>query len=137
MQRGLGSDSSNSTLAMPTELHMLFQQKGWQTSGSKMEHCSSVCLDFPSWCKSFANVPLHVSPSTHLIFLTLYALTMLNFCRSSGRVCAWNLPEYKQQNSDKHKCFFYSSSQLFLHFMHSFSCFYYKNLYNISFSYCF
>ena len=68
-----------------------------------MECCSSVCLDFPSWCKRFATVPLQVSPSTHLICLTLYALTMLNFCRSSGRVCAWNLPEYKQQNSDKHK----------------------------------
>ena len=35
---------------------------------------------------------------------------------------------YKQQNSDVSFC---SSSQLFLHFMHTFSCFYYNNLYNI------
>ena len=56
--------------------------------------------------------PLGAKWNTAAVFVWIFhlgvkdALTMLNFCRSSGRVCAWNLPEYKQQNSDKHKCFF-------------------------------
>ena len=70
-----------------------------------MEHCS------------FATVPLHVSPSTPLTCLT-YELTKLNFCRSSRRLSV-----------------LFAAHQLFLHFMHTFSCFYYKNLYNISGNY--
>ena len=101
-----------------------------------MEHCSSFCLDFPSWCKSFAIVPLHVSPSTHLICLTLYALTMLNFCRSSGRVCAWNLPEYKQQNSDKYKCFFLQLITV-VFALHASAAFTTRTCTTYHFSYCF
>ena len=91
--------------------------------GAKWNTAVSVCLGFPSWCNIFATVPVHVSLSTHLTCLT-YALTIFNFCRSSGRlseyVCLllWSLPEDKQQNLNASFC---SSSQLFLRFMRSFS----------------
>ena len=106
--------------------------------GAKWNTAASVCLGFPSWCKIFATVPLHVSPSTHLTCLT-YALTILNFFRSQifrkiVRMCVLgaflSTNSKTQTNTNASSC---SSSQLFLHFIHSFSCFYYKNLYNISF----
>ena len=53
--------------------------------GAKWNTAASVCLGFSSWCKIFSTVPLHVSPSTHLTCL-IYALTILNFCRSSRRL---------------------------------------------------
>ena len=56
-----------------------------RTLGAKWNTAASVYLGFPSWCKIFTTVPVHVSPSTHLTCLT-YAQTILNFCRSSRRL---------------------------------------------------
>ena len=91
-----------------------YQQKGclfmadlWEQNGT----LQLVFIWFFHLGVKFSPVPLHVSPSTHLTCLT-YALTILNFRRSLGRlsecVCLlpWSLPEHKQQNSDKHKCLF-------------------------------
>ena len=62
----------NSSLTMPTELHILFQQRMiiyGRSLGAKWNTAACVCLGFPSWCKIIATVPLRVSPSTHLTCL--------------------------------------------------------------------